>query len=284
VISDDIPLVLMDRSQIEQVVINLTLNAARAIRSRTEQGNVRIVARADGDGMVRLSITDDGPGIPAASLPTLFEPSATTDGTGSISGLGLAVSRAMVVANGGTLRHESGPNGIGSTFVFELPIGPNGGTPAAAPHPPAPAYDPTPPVSAASGSHPSATSGPTLPRILILDDEAAIRDFLARILRRNGFDPVVAVDGESALAVVRTNPPQAILCDHRMAGMSGIAFHEAVAAIDPRLARRFAFMSGDTQNPELHDFATAHDILVLAKPFDIEGVARTLARLVATAE
>jgi hypothetical protein len=69
-----------------------------------------------------------------------------------------------------------------------------------------------------------------------------------------------------------------------MAGMSGIAFHEAVAAIDPRLARRFAFMSGDTQNPELHDFATAHDILVLAKPFDIEGVARTLARLVATAE
>jgi CheY-like chemotaxis protein len=120
-----------------------------------------------------------------------------------------------------------------------------------------------------------------VPRILVLDDEASIRDFLARILRRNGYEPVAAIDGGSALEIVRTNPPQAILCDHRMAGMSGIAFHEAVAAISPALARRFAFMSGDVLNPELHDFAVARGIVLLAKPFDIESVARTVASIVA---
>ena len=284
VIADDIPLVLMDRAQIEQVLFTLTLNAAMAIRSRTERGNVRIAASRDGEGVVRLSITDDGPGIPAASWPTLFEPSTTTSGTDPISGLGLAVSRANAVANGGTLRHEPGPNGIGSTFVLELPIGADADTPPAPPDRRAHAGDATQPVPAAAGADQSGDSAPKLPRILILDDEGSIRDFLARVLRRNGFDPVIAADGESALEIVRANPPAAILCDHRMAGMSGIVFYEAVEAIDPRLARRFAFMSGDTLNPELHEFASARDILVLAKPFDIEGVARTAARLVATAD
>jgi CheY-like chemotaxis protein len=124
--------------------------------------------------------------------------------------------------------------------------------------------------------------GQVAPRVLVLDDEASIRDFLARILRRNGYEPVAATDGASALEIVRTNPPRAILCDHRMAGMSGIAFHEAVSEIDPSLARRFAFMSGDVLNPELHDFAVARGIVLLAKPFDIETVARTVARIIAT--
>ena len=81
----------------------------------------------------------------------------------------------------------------------------------------------------------------------------------------------------SALEIVRDDPPDAILCDHRMAGMSGIAFHEAVAAIDPGLARRFVFMSGDVLNSELRAFAVAHGRHLLAKPFDIESVDRTIA-------
>jgi hypothetical protein len=66
-----------------------------------------------------------------------------------------------------------------------------------------------------------------------------------------------------------------------MAGMGGIAFHEAIVAIDPRLALSFAFMSGDVLNHELDEFATTRNIVVLPKPFDIEGVTRTTARLVA---
>lgn len=121
-------------------------------------------------------------------------------------------------------------------------------------------------------------------RVLVLDDEPSIREFLARILRRGGYEAMLASDGPSALEIVRNDPPDAILCDHRMVGMSGIAFHEAVAAIDPELARRFVFMSGDVLNAELRAFAITRGITLLAKPFDIESVDRTIGGLMGPAQ
>ncbi|HET9345068.1 MAG TPA: response regulator [Candidatus Limnocylindrales bacterium] len=125
-------------------------------------------------------------------------------------------------------------------------------------------------------------AGPAAPfRVLVVDDEPAIRDFLARILRRLGYDPVVAADGDAALAIVRSGePPHAILCDHRMAGMTGPAFHHAVREQSPELAARFAFMSGDVTNPTLRDLAAERGVVLLAKPFDMEQVARTVGDLV----
>jgi CheY-like chemotaxis protein len=114
-------------------------------------------------------------------------------------------------------------------------------------------------------------------RVLVLDDEPAIRDFLRRILSRGGYEPVLASSGDSALKIVRDNPPDAILCDHRMAGMTGIAFHAAVAEIEPALASRFVFMSGDVLNVELSEFAVTHGVTLLAKPFDIDSVDRAVA-------
>jgi CheY-like chemotaxis protein len=114
-------------------------------------------------------------------------------------------------------------------------------------------------------------------RVLVLDDEPAIRDFLGRILSRGGYEPVLASSGDSALKIVRDNPPDAILCDHRMAGMTGIAFHAAVAEIRPSLASRFVFMSGDVLNVELSEFAVTYGVTLLAKPFDIESVDRAVA-------
>ena len=128
-----------------------------------------------------------------------------------------------------------------------------------------------------AAGEPGGTPRPT--RVLVLDDEPSIREFLARILRRSGYEVVLASDGPSALDMVRNEPPDAILCDNRMAGMSGIAFHEGVAEIDPGLARRFVFMSGDVLNPELSAFALAQGITLLAKPFDIESVNRTISGL-----
>ena len=115
--------------------------------------------------------------------------------------------------------------------------------------------------------------------MLVLDDEPSIRDFLGRTLERAGYEPVLAATGAEALDAVRRQPPDAILCDHRMAGMDGIAFHAAVSKLEPALAERFAFMSGDVLNPELRDVADARGVLLLAKPFDIaavDGVVRTL--------
>jgi two-component system response regulator GlrR len=115
--------------------------------------------------------------------------------------------------------------------------------------------------------------------VLVLDDESAIREFLGRALRRAGYEPMLAASGAMALDMIRAEPPDAILCDHRMAGMNGTAFHDAVAGIAPRLGRRFAFMSGDVLNPELREFAKARGILLLGKPFDLASVGRTVAAL-----
>lgn len=119
-------------------------------------------------------------------------------------------------------------------------------------------------------------------RILVVDDEPAIREFLARILRRIGHEPVLAGDGAAALAIVREDPPDAILCDHRMGAMSGAAFNDAVAKVAPALAGRFAFMTGDVTNPELRAVADARGIPLLAKPFDVESVERTVAGILAS--
>ena len=97
----------------------------------------------------------------------------------------------------------------------------------------------------ATAPAPTARSTPVTPnvpaRILVVDDEPAIREFLARVLRRLGHEPVLAGDGAAALAIVRDDPPDAILCDHRMGAMSGAAFNDAVAKVAPELAGRFAF-------------------------------------------
>jgi PAS domain S-box-containing protein len=282
-IPDDLPAVPLDRAQIQQVFVNLTLNAAQAIRSRAERGTIRIVAvavaRDDGPRMVRVSVTDDGPGIPEDLRSRLFVPFFTTKAPGEGTGLGLSVSFGIVVGHGGTLRHEPGPNGMGATFIVELPVDqdqPAGEPPAARAASPATRSEP---VASAEPTGRGRAAPPSTPRVLVLDDEASIRDFLARILSRAGYEPVVAADGLTALEVVRSDPPDAILCDHRMAGMTGTAFHEAVAELHPELARRFVFMSGDVLNPELRDFAVERGIVLLAKPFDIDTVGRTVARI-----
>jgi len=138
----------------------------------------------------------------------------------------------------------------------------------------------------ATAPAPTARSTPATPivpaRILVVDDEPAIREFLARVLRRIGHEPVLAGDGAAALAIVRDDPPDAILCDHRMGAMSGAAFNDAVAKVAPELAGRFAFMTGDVTNPELRAVADARGIPLLAKPFDIESVERTVAGILAS--
>ena len=280
-LADDLPALLVDRGQIQQVLINLTFNSAQAIREAGRPGTIAIQAAAigaDDDRRVRISIRDDGPGIPSAVADRLFMPFFTTKAPGQGTGLGLSVSFGIVAGHGGSLRHEPTPGG-GATFVIELPVGPGDtrGEPAdSAAAVPKPSRDVP---SAPPGER--AADGRT--RILVLDDEPAIRDFLARVLVRYGYEPVLASTGPAALEIVRSDPPAAILCDHRMAGMSGTEFHDAVSAIAPELSRRFAFMSGDVLNPELREFAGARGVHLLAKPFDLATVDTVVSTLLAGA-
>ncbi|HET7474258.1 MAG TPA: ATP-binding protein [Candidatus Limnocylindrales bacterium] len=275
-IADDVPALLVDRGQIQQVLVNLTFNSAQAIHAAGRSGTIRIQARraSSGDGArptVRIAVIDDGPGVSPDIANRLFLPFATTKAPGEGTGLGLSVSFGIVTAHGGTLRHERNGDG-GATFVVELPVESSAPADPAAPTPAARPSVPLPPDDARGALH---------PRILVLDDEPAIREFLSRALVRYGYEPVLASTGPAALEIVRADPPAGILCDHRMAGMSGTEFHAAVSEIVPALSRRFAFMSGDVLDPQLRAFATDHGIHLLAKPFDLATVERLVGALLA---
>ncbi len=291
-IPDDIPRLSIDRSQIQQVLVNLTVNAAQAISELGRPGTIRIQARTgmSEDGpTVRIAISDDGPGVAPTMRDRLFVPFVTSKQPGEGTGLGLSVSFGIVAGHGGTLRHEPNPGG-GAVFVMELPTGrtiiDGAGAvdgPRSSPPPP---VTPSPPTSGAATAG-AATTGARPPtdagrdRILVLDDEPSIREFLARVLSRSGYEPVLAMTGQAALDIVTAEPPAAILCDHRMAGMTGTEFYDAVVLGNPELGRRFAFMSGDVLNPELRRFAGEHGVQLLAKPFDIAAVAAVVERLLA---
>jgi len=105
--------------QIDQVVMNLLTNAAQAIGDRDGGGTIRIAARPEGD-MAVLTISDDGPGIPAQVLPRIFDPFFTTKDVGEGSGLGLSIVHGIIERHGGHLAVDS-PPGQGATFKIRLP-------------------------------------------------------------------------------------------------------------------------------------------------------------------
>ena len=109
--------VLADAGPLSQVLINLLLNAAQAVAG---DGTVRLFARAEQEGPVRIDIVDSGPGIPNEVRPRLFEPFFTTKPGGKGTGLGLAVSQSLVRAMGGTLEAGNAPGG-GGCFSVRLP-------------------------------------------------------------------------------------------------------------------------------------------------------------------
>ena len=279
----DLPLIDVDRSQLQQVLLNLTLNAIQAIRAAHSEGEIvitarRVASRVEGP-RVQLSVSDDGPGIPDGAESRLFLPFYTTKAPGEGTGLGLSVSFGIVAAHGGSLRFEPRPGG-GATFIVELPVssriprerrrpvapgGPRSQIPAA-----------TPEAALSDGE----TRAAAPPRVLVLDDEPSIRAFLTKSLRLARLDPVVVAHGLDAIERCRTEAFAAVLVDHRMPGMSGTEVFAAVVAIRPELGPRFVLMSGDVLNPELREFASTHHVALLAKPFDVDTVNRLVGDIV----
>lgn len=117
-LDDTLPPVLGDRVQLQQVVLNLVMNACDAMETTPQAERRLVVSTANGDGLVRVAVADGGRGIPDGQLEQVFEPFVTFRDRGL--GLGLAISRSIVKAHGGTIRAENNP-GAGATFHCALP-------------------------------------------------------------------------------------------------------------------------------------------------------------------
>lgn len=284
-VPDDLPPIEVDRSQMQQVLLNLTLNALQSMRS-SGQG-ARLVASArlvDRGSLVRIVIEDDGPGVPPEARGRLFLPFFTTKPPGEGTGLGLPVSFGIVAAHAGHLWYEPVEGGTGARFCIELPVraaDSDAGRSAGGEAQGADDGPDAPSGARAPGDHAAARARATARRVLVLDDEPAIRDLLRKALRLDACEVVLAGSGAEAVELVRAGPFDAVLCDHRMAGMSGTDVFAALIELRPELARRFVFMSGDVLNPELRSFALEHGVALLAKPFALDAIRRAVREVVA---
>jgi PAS domain S-box-containing protein len=252
------PRAAIPERRLAQVLVNLLVNACRAI---PEDGDgekvVRVAVRGEGDGVV-IEVADTGTGMTPEVQARLFEPFFTTRDVGEGMGLGLALSRAMVTGAGGEIEVESAP-GRGSLFRLRIPAAPpqaeRSGTPA-----------PAAPSTASSG--PAAQARPL--RVLVVDDEAVVARAVARALRPH----VVVVAGSAAEALAALgsgDPPDAIVCDLMMPEVTGMDLHERLAAERPELARRMIFLTGGAFTDRARAFLEQRRGQVMEKP--IEGAA-----------
>ena len=116
----DLPYTMVDAHQIQQVALNLIVNAEQAMVGASGGGALAVVTDTC-DGMVRFSVTDSGPGIPPEAISKLFDPFFTTKDVGKGTGLGLSISFGIIRDHGGRIRAENSPAG-GARFIVEIPV------------------------------------------------------------------------------------------------------------------------------------------------------------------
>ena len=245
----EVPLVLGNASRLEQVIINLLLNALQALQAEGPH-TIEVTAAKRGEDRVVLSVRDSGRGIPDEIRGRIFDPFFTTRRVGEGMGLGLAVCKTIIEGFGGLIEVESLP-GIGTTMRMVLRAYP-GAVPAA--------------------SAPSRTTVASARRkILIIDDERLVRDALVRLLSSD-HDVIAAGNGEAGLAAIAASTFDVIICDVMMPGMNGREVHRRIAIEHPGLEQRLVFISGGTFTPELDEFLTTTTNRCLTKPFKLDDV------------
>jgi two-component system NtrC family sensor kinase len=241
----------------EQVVLNLLGNAVQAIADGPGRGTITVGLVAI-DGKLRMSFTDDGPGIPQDVLPRIFEPFFTTKPVGKGTGLGLSICRSILREHGGDIRVESTLR-RGTTFVAELPA-----VPVAATEPEQVVRPLERPVSY------------TMLRVLCVDDEPAVVEMLSRALGGLGHQVDQSQDGAEALRMVHLADYDAVLLDLRMPGLGGPEVYRCIQGLRPDLTDRVLFMTGDTVSPDTRAFIESTGADILQKPFSLDELRRRM--------
>ena len=253
--------VFADPGGIEQIIINLAVNARDAMPGGgqlvIETQNVDAGGTSEAAGpLVRITVTDTGTGMDDAVMSHMFEPFFTTKEIGKGTGLGLATVHGTVLASGGTIAVRSAP-GQGSTFTIDLP---RVDQPVAA--------DPSPAPRVETASEQASGSSPTNLTVLVVEDEPSVRMLLDRVIRKLGYNTLVAASGEEALALVagHNGPLDALVSDVQMPGIQGPDLARRLRAERPALA--IVLVSGFIGDHVMGEAGGLPGVGLLAKPFD----------------
>jgi PAS domain S-box-containing protein len=252
-----LPQVFADPHQVQQVLLNLVINAEQAMLSAKGRGTLVLHTwhNLERESVV-LEVSDDGPGVPEDVQPKIFDPFFTTKEVGKGTGLGLTVAYAIVQEHGGRITLRSEPSG-GATFAVELPAD-AGALAAGAPRP---AEIPPPLVSGVA--------------VLVVEDEAALGAAVAEALQDSGFAVDRASDGIEALDKLRDRTYDLIICDLKMPRLDGSMLYRELELTRPEMARRIMFVTGDVAGTDAERFLEESGCRWLAKPFRLKDLLRT---------
>jgi len=247
---------------LEQVLLNLLVNAAHATKDAPGGGRAHIVADRRA-GQVRVAVTDNGSGVAEAVRDRLFEPFSTTKPVGQGTGLGLAVSRSLMTQQGGDV-FMARSSSDGTEMALELPA-------ADAIDPPVSPV-PEPPRAAAA-------NGRTDLRVLIIDDNEDIRELLSLQLDRY-FQVDAAPTVEHALSMVASRPRyDAVICDLMMPRGGAESWLQRCTAVDPRLDERTILLTAGPTTTEATELVAVRREKVLFKPVAIAELRPMIERI-----
>jgi signal transduction histidine kinase/ActR/RegA family two-component response regulator len=254
-------LVMGDDSELREVLVNMVFNAVDAM----PEGGTLTLSAEEVEGAIEIAVSDTGTGMSEEVRSRIFDPFFTTKGKAGL-GLGLAVSYGIIRRHEGTVEAES-ESGKGTTFKIRLPVAT------------AEAQEQYGKESGASvvsildgvtvnNSHPS---GAQRPRVLVVDDEAYVRELLRDILESEGCQAVLADDGQKALALFDAGSFDAIFTDIGMPEMSGWELAHAIRERDSRVP--LAIITGWGEAVGSVEQKGAQVDWVVTKPFDMSRIA-----------
>ncbi|MGA8024113.1 MAG: ATP-binding protein, partial [Candidatus Acidiferrales bacterium] len=220
---------MADPYQLQQVVLNLLMNAEQALLQDRGQGHVRIRTRTAGENRIAVEISDDGPGIPREIASRIFDPFFTTKPSGVGTGLGLSIVYGIVKQHDGEVMLDT-QNGVGANFIVELPVI---AVPAAQRNVEIPETQELA-IHASKG------------RILVVEDEPTVAQLIVDVLREEGHQVEAVLDSREGLTRLSRARYDLVICDLRMPRLDGPAFYDALVRAGSSAQDRIMFVTGDS--------------------------------------
>ena len=254
-----LPWTMADAGQLQQVFLNIIMNAETEMKLAHRKGKLSIKTEAI-DNTIRISFKDNGPGIAKENTERIFDPFFTTKKVGKGIGLGLSICHGIISDHNGQIYARS-KLGRGATFIVELPIIPEEKQLELA----EPGADESKRVTGA--------------KILVVDDEPATLQLLSQILTGEGHKVQTVDNARDALERINSERYSLILLDIKLPGMSGTELYKSIQKIAQSLARRVVFITGDVLGVDTRDFLSKTKAPYITKPFDIEQLKKDINRI-----
>jgi PAS domain S-box-containing protein len=253
-LAPDLPYILADPGQIQQVFLNIVLNAEIEMKLAHGKGTLLVKTECVGD-VIRISFKDDGPGISEENLSNIFDPFFTTRKIGEGTGLGLSVCHGIIKEHNGRIYAQSQPD-KGATFIVELPI--------------VSEFDSAEIPGAADEEIQQVCTRPR--NILIIDDEPSLLEFLEQFLTTKGHDVDAVDNARDARKFFKNKKYDLILMDILMPDISGIELYKKFQRMDKSVGSRVLIMTGDTLGKPTRAFLQRTGVPYIEKPFDTDAL------------